>query len=145
MRVLDLFCKAGGCSMGYSMAGMECVGVDIEPQKHYPFEFFQADALKVLRDRRFVDTFDVIHASPPCQCYSVTKHLSSGKHPDLVGPVRELLIATGKPYIIENVVGAPLLHPVRLCGSSFGLDLRRHRLFESNLWLRGKACRHKWQ
>lgn len=144
-RVLDLFSKAGGCSRGYAMAGFEPTGVDIEKQKRYPYEFIQADAMEVLRDRAFLESFDFIHASPPCQCYSVTKHLSNGNHPDLVGPVRELLLATGKPYVIENVVGAPLIYPVRLCGSSFGLDLRRHRLFESNMALVGKACCHGWQ
>lgn len=145
LKVLDLFCKAGGCSRGYEMAGFEPTGVDIEPQKRYPYEFIQADALEVLKDHDFLDKFAFIHASPPCQCYSVTKHLSNGKHPDLVGPVRELLLATGKSYVIENVVGAPLVHPVRLCGSSFGLDLRRHRLFESDLFLRGSQCKHGWQ
>jgi len=144
-KVLDLFCKAGGCSRGYAMAGFEPTGVDIEKQKRYPYEFIQADAMEILRDQDFLKKFAFIHASPPCQRYSVTKHLSNGKHPDLVGPVRELLLATGKPYVIENVVGAPLIYPVRLCGSSFGLDLRRHRLFESNLLLVGKSCRHKWQ
>lgn len=145
MRVLDLFCKAGGCSRGYAMAGFEATGVDVEKQKRYPYEFIQADALEVLRDHAFLKKFDFINASPPCQCYSVTKHLSNGKHPDLVGPVRELLIATGKPYVMENVVGAPLIDPVRMCGSSFGLDLRRHRLFESSMLLTGKACAHKWK
>jgi DNA (cytosine-5)-methyltransferase 1 len=127
------------------MAGFEPVGVDIQPQKRYRYEFIQADAMEILRDRAFLEQFAFIHASPPCQCYSVTKHLSKSNHPDLVGPVRELLLATGKPYVIENVVGAPLIHPVRLCGSSFGLDLRRHRLFESNLLLRGRRCTHGWQ
>ena len=144
-KVLDLFCKAGGCSRGYEMAGFEPTGVDIERQKRYPYEFIQADAMEVLRDQAFLEQFAFIHTSPPCQCYSVTKHLSNGNHPDLVGPARELLLAMGKPYVIENVVGAPLIYPVRLCGSSFGLDLRRHRMFESNLMLRGTKCRHKWQ
>lgn len=145
LKVLDLFCKAGGCSAGYRMAGFDPVGVDIQKQKRYPYEFIQADALEVLRDDAFFKQFAFIHASPPCQCYSVTKHLSNGKHPDLVGPVRELLLETGKPYVIENVVGAPLIYPVRLCGSSFGLDLRRHRLFESSMLLKGKRCEHGWQ
>ena len=144
-RLLDLFCKAGGAAMGYSQAGFDVVGVDIENQKRYPFQFLREDAMEVLRDGVFCSKFDVIHASPPCQCYSVTKHLSKGNHPDLVGPVRELLLAMGKHYVIENVVGAPLIDPVRLCGSSFGLDLRRHRLFESDMLLRGKRCRHGWQ
>ena len=144
-KVLDLFCKAGGCSRGYEMAGFIPTGVDIEKQKRYPYEFIQSDALEILLDHDFLAQFAFIHASPPCQCYSVTKHLSNRRHPDLVGPVRELLLKTGKPFVIENVVGAPLINPVRLCGSSFGLDLRRHRLFESDMLLMGKRCRHKWQ
>lgn len=144
-RLLDLFCKAGGASAGYELAGFHVTGVDIQPQERYPCEFIQADAMEVLRDTAFLNNFDVVAASPPCQCYSVTKHLSSGKHPDLVEPVRRLLVAWGGPYVIENVVGAPLVFPVRLCGSSFGLDVRRHRLFESNMYLRRSKCRHGWQ
>jgi DNA (cytosine-5)-methyltransferase 1 len=144
-KLLDLFCGAGGCAMGYHRAGFDVVGIDIKKQKRYPFKFVQDDVMDVLRNTSYLNRFDVIHASPPCQCYSVTKHLSNGKHPDLVAPVRELLLASGKPYVIENVVGAPLIYPVQLCGSSFGLDLRRHRLFESNMLLRGKKCRHRWQ
>ena len=133
LRVLDLFCGAGGAAMGYHRAGFEVVGIDIDPQPNYPFEFHQQNALSI-------DTlltryrFDAIHASPPCQRYSLlTQGLGNpDDHPDLVAPVRELLRATGLPYIIENVVGAPLEHPLKLCGSSFGLGVWRHRLFETN-------------
>lgn len=145
MRILDLYCKAGGCSMGYHMAGFETVGIDIEPQPNYPFTFHQGNAtavsLKWIRKH-----FDAVHASPPCQEYSITKHRHpDSDHPDLLGETRELLIATGLPYVIENVVGAPLIDPVRLCGSAFGLRVQRHRLFESNVPLRGISCNHSWQ
>lgn len=121
--------------MGYHRAGFEVVGVDIKPQKHYPFEFHQADALEYLAEHG--REFDAIHASPPCQAYSVlTKQWGRSKsHPDLVGPTRDILIGLRLPYVIENVEGAPLVNPIKLCGTSFGLgsgtrELRRHRLFE---------------
>jgi len=153
MRLLDLFCCAGGAGVGYARAGFEVVGVDNVSQKHYPFEFHQADALKYLTDHW--REFDAIHASPPCQVYSTTKHAHKGanNHPDLLEPTREAVIATGLPYVIENVERAPLHDPLRLCGSEFGLRaadvdgvplaLRRHRLFESNVWLAGAGgCQH---
>lgn len=141
MRLLDLFCKGGGAAMGYHRAGFEVVGVDIEPQPHYPFEFIQADALTV-----DLAGFDVIHASPPCQGWS-TKTMDKSRHPKLIAPIRERLIAAGVPYVIENVDGAKgeLIDPIRLCGSSFGLRVRRHRWFESNVPLIAPACDHAWQ
>lgn len=132
-RLLDTFCKAGGAGMGYHRAGFEVVGVDIEFQKRYPFEFHQGDALEYIRDHGH--EFDVIHASPPCQAYTwaSAKHRNNGKvYPDLVIPTREALDSTGKPYIIENVVGAILLKPFVLCGTMFGLKVIRHRQFEIN-------------
>jgi len=138
-KLLDLFCGAGGAGMGYSRAGVEVVGVDLSPQKQYPFEFHQADALDFLRD--YGHEFDAIHASPPCQRHCAMTKRWVGRaetHPELVGPTRELLKLIGKPYVIENVVGAPLIDPVMLCGTMFGLgtsfgsQLRRHRLFETN-------------
>ncbi|RPJ29809.1 MAG: DNA cytosine methyltransferase [Planctomycetaceae bacterium] len=135
-RLLDLFCGAGGAAMGYHRAGFEVVGVDIKPQPHYPFEFFQKDwhdALMTLGP-----LFDVIHASPPCQHYTVGKHIhnSGDRHPDLVALVRDALKQWQgqhrKPWVIENVPGAPLWSPVVLCGTMFGLKVFRHRLFESN-------------
>ena len=136
--------------MGYSKAGFEVVGVDIKKQKRYPFEFIQADAIEVLNDTEFLKGFDVIHASPPCQTHSSTKHLrnAQGKSTskvDLIPETRAGLISWGKTYIIENVPGAPLLNPVQFCGSSFGLTARRHRLFESNHALQGSICNHKAQ
>lgn len=133
--LLDLFCGAGGAAVGYDRAGFDVIGVDVEPQLDYPFEFIQADALQYLRTWGGTDWFAVIHASPPCQHHTTLAKGSNGNqhmHPDLVGPTRELLVATGLPYVIENVVTAPLLSPIMLCGEMFGLGVIRHRLFESN-------------
>lgn len=135
-RLLDLFCCAGGAGMGYHRAGFEVVGVDIDPQPRYPFAFIQADVTKL--DQRFLKFFDAIHASPPCQRYSdlAKRNGNAEDHPDLVDPVRDMLIASGRPYIIENVEGAPLRDAVMLCGTMFpGLRVLRHRLFESNIEL----------
>ena len=150
MKLLDLFCKAGGASVGYARAGFEVIGVDIKKQKRYPYQFIQADALDVLADKDFISQFDVIAASPPCQTHSATKHLrnAQGKSTnkiDLIPQTREGLIASGKIYIIENVPGAPLIDPVVMCGSSFRLKVRRHRQFESNVKLTGLSCNHKLQ
>jgi DNA (cytosine-5)-methyltransferase 1 len=134
-RLLDLFCGAGGAAMGYHRAGFEVVGVDIDPQPRYPFTFIRGDALALLPE--LAPRFDVIHASPPCQRWTVGGriHDSQWQHPDLIRPVRDLLRRAGKPWVIENVVGAPLLRAVRLCGTMFGLRVFRHRLFESNVLL----------
>ena len=132
-RLLDLFCCAGGAGVGYQRAGFEVVGVDISPQPRYPLPFLHADALTL--DPKFLATFDAIHASPPCQSYSdLAKRNGNGDDwPRLVEPVREMLIKTGLPYVIENVDGAPLLNAVVLCGTMFpGLRVLRHRLFEAN-------------
>jgi DNA (cytosine-5)-methyltransferase 1 len=150
VKLLDLFCKAGGAAMGYHRAGFEVTGVDIKNQKRFPFEFIQADALEVLKDKAFLNSFDVIHASPPCQTHSSTKHLrnAQGKTTtkiDLIPQTRAALIESGKPYVIENVPGAPLINPIQMCGSAFGLAVRRHRLFESNFELIGSICDHKKQ
>ena len=123
--LLDLFCGAGGAAVGYHRAGFDVVGVDINPQPHYPFEFIQADALTFP-----LDGFDAIHASPPCQAYSVMAHYTKGEYPRLINPIRVRFVSSGLPWVVENVVGAPLIAPIRLCGSSFGLGVRRHRLFE---------------
>ena len=150
MKLLDLYCKAGGASKGYADAGFEVTGIDIKKQKRYPFTFIQADCLDVLKDLDYLRTFDVIAASPPCQTHSRTKHLrdAQGKTTDkidLIPQTREALVASGVTYVIENVPGAPLINPVQFCGSYFGLKVRRHRLFESNLPLTGSPCKHKEQ
>jgi DNA (cytosine-5)-methyltransferase 1 len=142
LRLLDLFCGAGGAAMGYHRAGFEVVGVDIKPQPHYPFEFHQAHAFQWLVDLDILRLkFDAIHASPPCQLWTrfqTSQPQRENKHLDLITPTRPLLMATGLPYVIENVPGAPLRLPVLLCGSAFGLSgrhgtfLPRHRLFELN-------------
>lgn len=117
---------------GYNDAGFEVVGVDIVPQPNYPYEFHQADAMTYR-----LDGFDVIHASPPCQRFSVgtTYPGAREKWPDLIAETRARLRETGLPYVIENVPNAPLESPVRLCGVMFGLNVIRHRNFESNVLL----------
>lgn len=122
--------------MGYYQAGFgEIVGVDINEQPRYPFGFIRGDALQVLRE--IGGDFDVIHASPPCQAYAITNNIwkKSESYPDLVAPTREILQEIGKPYVIENVPGAPLNNPITLCGVMFDLHVIRHRLFESNQFL----------
>jgi DNA (cytosine-5)-methyltransferase 1 len=147
-RVLDLFCGAGGASMGYAKAGYEVVGMDIKHGKRYPFEYIRRDVMTLRPED--LEGFDLIHASPPCQTYSVTKHLrvaqgKSTSKQDLLAQVRSLLVVSEIPYVIENVKGAPLIDPIQLCGSAFGLKVRRHRLFESSMELRGTDCHHKEQ
>ncbi len=139
--LLDLFSGAGGAAMGYHQAGFDVVGVDIVPQPRYPFDFIQGDALSPPVD---LEAFDLIHASPPCQAYSITgrafPHLR-GRHPKLLALVRDMI--KHLPYVIENVPGAPMRSDVVLCGSMFGCSaydadmgkvmwLKRHRLFEAS-------------
>lgn len=144
--VLDLFCGAGGAAAGYHRAGFDVVGVDSEPQPRYPFEFVQDDARAFLNNR-LMDCYDLIHASPPCQVHSAAARIGNARpgHLDLVARVRLELERIGLPYVIENVPGAPLRFPVVLCGTMFGLPLRRHRLFESSILLLAPSnpCRHR--
>lgn len=140
MRLLDLFCCAGGAAVGYHRAGWEVVGVDIAPQPNYPFEFVQGDALEFVREHGH--EFDAIHASPPCQAYSAptrgtnrARNVVEGReHPDLIGATRAALEASGRPFVIENVDGAPVRKDLRLCGEMFGLGVLQHRWFELGGW-----------
>lgn len=135
MKVLDLFCGAGGAGMGIHQAfpNAKILGIDIKESPNYPFDFVKADANEFP-----TKGFDFIWASPPCQRYSVLSHLASKSHKALVPEVRKRLIESGVPYAMENVVGAPFKNPVTLCGSHFGLktkdghQLRRHRIFETS-------------
>jgi DNA (cytosine-5)-methyltransferase 1 len=116
--------------MGYQRAGFEVVGVDISPQPNYPFAFAQADVIEFLRDGGAAG-FDAIHASPPCQRYSyATPTGHQNGHQDLVAATRELLQATGLPYVIENLLRSPIRRDLILCGTALGLTVRRHRAFE---------------
>jgi DNA (cytosine-5)-methyltransferase 1 len=138
-RLLDLYCCAGGSAAGYAAAGFDVTGVDVIAHERYPYPFALADAVEFVKAHGH--EFDAIHASPPCQAYSAARVFHPGRdHPDLIGPTRDALIASGRPWVIENVVGAPLINPVMLCGSMFGLaavcrdgrrrGLRRHRRCE---------------
>ena len=145
--LLDLFCGAGGAAVGYHRAGFDVVGVDIAPQPRYPFEFVQMDALDFL-DQAFLDCYAAIHASPPCQDHSPLRSLA-GNHGTawILAATRERLIASGRPWVIENVETADMPGSLVLCGTEFGLEhgahwLRRHRRFESNAFLLGAGgCR----
>lgn len=144
-RAIDLFCSAGGAGMGLYRAGFDVVGVDRVRQPRYPFPFVQADALRPPFDLR---RFDFIWASPPCQAHTSLKTMHNAReHQDLIPATRAMLKASGVPWAIENVVGAPLENPIMLCGTMFGLgvddaELRRHRLFESSFPLLAPRCRH---
>lgn len=158
-RLLDLYSGAGGCAKGYHDAGFDVVGVDLKDQPNYPYTFIRDDALAVLdclvHGERIhgwkMTDFVAIHGSPPCQAHSsIAKQqriLRPGayEHPDLVDDTRRLMKRSGLPYVIENVIGAPLHNAIQLCGSSFGLDVRRHRLFECSFPVMGLPCAHHWQ
>jgi DNA (cytosine-5)-methyltransferase 1 len=140
MRLLDLFCGAGGAARGYQLAGFHVTGVDTKPQPRYIGDVFhQGDALDFIREHGH--EFDCIHASPPCQKYSVANNIHKrSDHPDLLGPTRDALNATGLPWVIENVPGAPMQNYVVVCGLSLGCNVKRHRWFESNVLLFGTTC-----
>lgn len=143
VRILDLFSGAGGAAMGLHRAfpEAEIIGVDIKPQRNYPFIFVQADAMEYP-----LEGFDFIWASPPCQAYTIMQNICKNKdsHPDLIVPVRNRLQRSNLPFVIENVVGAPLDVALMLCGTMFGLPIIRHRIFEANFELFGlmPPCRH---
>ena len=130
-RVLDACCGAGGAAMGYHRAGFDVVGVDIAPQPNYPFTFVQGDAVAFVRDHGH--EFDLIHASWPCQHHTaLTKGTNRGRtYPDLIPAGRAAMLATGRPFVIENVPGSTVRRDLTLCGEMFGLDVIRHRYFET--------------
>ena len=141
-KLLDLYCGAGGAARGYQEAGFYVVGVDIEPQPNYcGDEFVQADAVEYVSTARVTTEYAAVHASPPCQRHSDLQRRTGREYPELIAPTRDALDETGLPYVIENVEGAPLVAPVRICGASIpGLRVIRHRLFEANFPLEGIAC-----
>lgn len=165
-KLLDLFCCEGGAAVGYDDAGFDVYGVDNDPNvsPRYPYAIHIGDALDVLRrliagemigfeglgpsdvEYLTLNDFAAIHASPPCQAHS-TITPDPSKHEDLIPPTRELLLQIEQPWVMENVEGAKgaLIHPMKLCGSAFGLKVRRHRLFESNVWLTSVPCDHGTQ
>ena len=145
-RALDLFCCAGGATRGLQLAGFHVTGIDIGPQPRYCGEvFIQADATAPPVDLR---AFDFIWASPPCQAHTAMKTMHNARpHVSRIEETRALLQSWGGPWVIENVVGAPLGTGIQLCGTSFGLgvsdaEIRRHRHFESNVLLFGQPCKH---
>lgn len=157
-KLLDLFCGAGGCSQGYARAGFHVTGVDNEFQSRHPgaptlftpdeFRFVQADALEYVAAHG--REYDAIHASPPCQAFCSLRFMPNARpHINLIPETRAALLAAGRPFVIENVPGAPLIEPVMLCGTMFdlrtdcGAELRRHRMFETNWHLKcDKKCSH---
>lgn len=141
-RLLDLFCGAGGCSVGYNRAGWDVTGVDIESHPDYPYELVVADAMEVLTDQRFLSEFDAVHASPPCPRYSrSTPDEYRHAHPDLLQPTIDALKAWGGLWIVENVPGSPMPNPTMICGRAMGLKwTRRHRLFTASVPLMSPGC-----
>jgi DNA (cytosine-5)-methyltransferase 1 len=143
MIAIDLFCGAGGVSMGLHHAGFTVTGIDLKSQPRYPFKFIQGDALEA-----DLTGADFVWASPPCQRHCALKQMHNNRcHADLIPATRQKLQAWGGPYVIENVVGAPLIHPILLCGTMFGLgcmgaELQRHRIFESNFPIKAPNCNH---
>ena len=164
LRAIDLFCGAGGATKGLQLAGFNVVGVDLSPQPRYCGEkFIQADAMKFeicsfiggsadyhpeICDRCGEDYLDIRHtqfiwASPPCQAHSRLNGINAKQYDDFIGPIRSRLEKIGIPFVIENVVGAPLFNARMLCGSMFGLGIWRHRLFEPHGFsFESPMCRH---
>jgi DNA (cytosine-5)-methyltransferase 1 len=145
-KLLDLFCGAGGCTKGYQRAGFYVRGVDHKIQPRYcGEEFIQTDALEYLSrliESGEVEEFQAIHASPPCQGYSITKNIHTGyEYPQLYEECKALLIVSNLPWVIENTPGVPMPFAVILCGSSFGLNVYRHRCFETDPLVLGVPCR----
>lgn len=147
-RLIDGFCCAGGAARGYQRAGFHVTGYDIKPQPRYAGDVFVLGSFLDLTPEYIRENFDAAHASPPCQAHTAMKTMHNAKvHADLVEPTRALLMASGLPWIMENVVGAPLDNPTLLCGTMFGLgvedaELRRHRLFETSFHVLAPTCQH---
>ncbi len=150
LYALDLFCGAGGASAGLAAAGFDVTGVDIAEQPNYPYHFEQANVF----DRGTTPPlnpgrFDFIWASPPCQGHTAYKrrpnHVRAVDTDGMIAKVRTMLLNSGVPYVIENVPGAPLRNAITLCGSMFGLNVRRHRCFESSFYMLQPACSHERQ
>jgi len=143
MRILDLFCGAGGAAMGLHRAfpEAEIIGVDINPQPRYPFEFIQSDALRFP-----LGGYDFYWASPPCQAHSRLRGIDGNWYDDFIMPIRirfKSELMSTSPTVIENVIGAPLINPIMLCGSMFGgLGVWRHRIFEANFIIHQPKCQH---
>jgi DNA (cytosine-5)-methyltransferase 1 len=133
-RILDLYCGPGGAATGYHQAGFDVVGVDIEPQPRYPFKFRKADALTYLAVHGH--EYDAIHASPPCPRFAnVTRWRGNqDDHPDLLTPTLHMLGCFDVPWVVENVPEAPLRRDLILCGTQFGLAVKRHRVFQFGNW-----------
>lgn len=145
LKLLDLFCGAGIAAEGYANIGLEVTGVDLFPQPDYPYKFIQADASTFP-----LEGFDIVHASPPCQLFTRARHLrdAQGGTPrflDLLTPTIERFQLLDVPWVIENVEAAKSLMPsaVTVCGSAFGMEIQRHRLFLSNVPIEGTVCNHK--
>ena len=140
-KLLDLFCGAGGAGEGYRRAGFDVTGVDVKPMPNNPHRFIQAEALAYAESHG--REYDAIHASPPCQAYTNLRGLGKqpGDRPKLIEPTRDVLQRLGRPYIIENVIGSPLMATAVLCGQFFGLAVRRHRLFECSFSVFQPDCK----
>jgi DNA (cytosine-5)-methyltransferase 1 len=151
-RLLDLYCCAGGAAMGYHLGGFdEIIGVDHIRKRNYPFKQIKADVPTFLKEKpmEWFRQFDLIHASPPCRKFSRTRHLVKAqgnkvRDVDHIALIQKFLKKTGVPYVIENVTESPLTGTT-ICGSSFGLKVRRHRIFESTFPIDELPCRHKEQ
>jgi DNA (cytosine-5)-methyltransferase 1 len=139
--VLDAYCGGGGTSKGLADAGFRVDGVDIVAQPNYPFTFHKGDAVEFIKEHGH--KYDAIVTGPVCKWYSKTARIHDADHPQQIPTTRAALVASGKPYVIENVGDAEgdLRDPIMLCGQDFGLHTYRHRLFESNVKL-SRPCRH---
>jgi DNA (cytosine-5)-methyltransferase 1 len=149
VMALDMYCCAGGATKGLQRAGFKVLGVDHKAQPRYCGDWFvEADCLSLTP--AFVRQFDFAWASPPCQAHTSMKTMWNAKqHADLIPQTLDLLKRAGVPYVVENVVGAPLENAFMLCGTQFGLgipeaELRRHRLFVTNTGLAfPRRCKHR--